>query len=120
MDCVFCKIATGRAPATVVRQWPDALAIRPRSGGVHEGHLMVIPYAHVQDAGVDAAVTAATMARAAELMAQLPAANIITSKGVDATQSVFHLHVHVVPRAAGDELPLPWTPRHQARAAAKQ
>lgn len=120
MNCVFCRIADGTAPATVVRQWPDALAIRPRSGGVHEGHVMVIPRTHVQDAGADTAVTAATMARAAELMAELGAANIITSKGVDATQSVFHLHVHVVPRAAGDELPLPWTPQHEARAAAKQ
>ncbi|SIO84636.1 HIT family protein [Nocardiopsis sp. JB363] len=120
MNCVFCRIADGTAPATVVRQWPDALAIRPRSGGVNDGHLMVIPRTHVQDAGVDAAVTAATMARAAELMAQLPTANLITSKGAAATQSVFHLHVHVVPRAAGDDLPLPWTPQHEARAAAKR
>ena len=59
------------------------------------------------------------MRRAAELMAERPAANLITSKGREATQSVFHLHVHVVPRAAGDGLPLPWTPQHTARAAAQ-
>lgn len=55
------------------------------------------------------------MRRAAELMAEHPDANIITSKGSLATQTVFHLHVHLVPRAAGDGLPLPWTPRRAAR-----
>jgi histidine triad (HIT) family protein len=44
--------------------------------------------------------------------------NLSTSKGEAATQSVFHLHVHVVPRQEGDRLPLPWTPQHTARATA--
>jgi len=108
--CVFCGIAAGKAPAVVVREWPDALAIRPRSGGVTEGHVMVLPRVHVADAGTDPEVTAAVMRRAAELMAEHPAANLITSRGADATQSVFHLHVHVVPRRADDGLALPWTP----------
>ncbi|MGZ2360931.1 HIT domain-containing protein [Streptomyces sp. 372A] len=110
-DCVFCAIAAGQAPAVTVREWPDALAVRPRSGGVNEGHVFVLPRVHVEDAGTDPEVTAAVMRRAAELMAELPAANLITSKGTEATQSVFHLHVHIVPRREGDNLPLPWTPR---------
>lgn len=116
-DCSFCAVAAGRVPAVVVREWPDALAIRPRSGGVAEGHLLVIPRVHVQDAGVDPVVTAAVMARAAELMATLPAANLVSSKGLAGTQTQGHLHVHVVPRETGDGLPLPWTPQHAARAA---
>lgn len=115
--CVFCAIVAGQAPATVVREWEDAIAIKPRSGGVTEGHLLVIPRTHVADVGIDPAVSAATMARAAELTAELPAANVITSRGVEATQSVFHLHVHVVPRAPGDGLPLPWATHHADRAA---
>jgi len=118
-SCTFCSIAAGTAPAVIVREWADALAIRPRSGGVTEGHVMVLPRVHVEDAGTDPDVTAVVMRRAAELMAERPAANLITSKGREATQSVFHLHVHVVPRAAGDGLPLPWTPQHTARAAAQ-
>jgi len=118
-DCVFCAIAAGRSPAVVVREWPDALAIRPRSGGVNEGHVFVLPRVHVPDAGTDPDVTAAVMRHAAELMAEHPAANIVTSKGRAATQSVDHLHVHVVPREADDGLPLPWTPQHAARAAAR-
>lgn len=109
MGCVFCSIARGEAPAEVVREWPDAVAIRPRSGGVSPGHVLVLPRVHVADAGSDPHVTATVMARAAELMAEHDDANIITSRGVAATQTVFHLHVHVVPRAAGDGLALPWT-----------
>jgi histidine triad (HIT) family protein len=110
-DCPFCKIAAGDEPATIVREWHDAIAIRPRGGGVNASHTLVIPRVHVADAGENPAVTAAVMARAAELMAERPAANLITSKGRDATQSVFHLHVHVITREAGDGLPLPWTPQ---------
>ncbi|MDQ0847768.1 HIT family protein [Streptomyces sp. V1I6] len=117
--CVFCDIAAGNASATIVREWPDALAIRPRSGGVNTSHAFVLPRVHVEDAGTDPDVTAAVMRRAAELMAELPAANIITSKGQAATQSVFHLHVHVIGREDDDGLTLPWTPQHAARAAAK-
>ncbi|MFI5739151.1 HIT family protein [Streptomyces anulatus] len=119
-DCVFCRIVAGQVPATIVREWDDAIAIRPRSGGCTDGHVFVLPRVHVEDAGTDIEVTKAVMGRAAELMAELPAANLITSKGTEATQSVFHLHVHIVPRRDGDDLPLPWTPQHEARAAAKE
>ncbi|MFJ7424116.1 HIT family protein [Streptomyces uncialis] len=107
-DCTFCAIVAGELPATVVREWDDTVAILPR-GGCTEGHVLVIPRTHVADAGADPEVTARTMARAAELMAEHEDANIITSKGVHGTQTQFHLHVHVVPRVEGDGLALPWT-----------
>jgi histidine triad (HIT) family protein len=115
--CVFCAIAAGEAPATIVRSWSHTIAIKPR-GGVHPGHVLVIPRTHVADVGEDPAVSARAMACAAELAGALPAANVITSKGAAATQSVFHLHLHVVPRAAGDGLCLPWTPHHSIGGAA--
>lgn len=114
--CSFCSIAQHRAPADIVQEWPDALAIRPRSGGVHAGHLLVIPRVHVQDAAADPVITAAVMARAAELMAKYLDANLITSRGRHASQSQPHLHVHLVPRERDDGLPLPWTPQHAIRA----
>ena len=108
-ECVFCEIAGGRLPAIngTVREWADAVAIVPL-GPVVPGHVIVFPRAHVDDVAEDAAISAATMARAAELAAQGPC-NVITSRGREATQSVFHLHIHVVPRAEGDGLALPWT-----------
>lgn len=113
-DCVFCAIAQGRTGAVVVRRWPDALAITPR-GGVRAGHLLVLPRCHVADAVQDPVVTGATMARAAELGAELGGdLNLITSVGPFATQTVPHLHVHLLPRTADDGLALPWTARRAA------
>ncbi|MFI5519810.1 HIT family protein [Streptomyces platensis] len=107
--CPFCLIVCGRAPATVLRAWPDALAIRPRHGGVTAGHVLIIPRVHVADVAEDPVVSAATMLRAAELAAEAGDCNVITSRGPAATQTVRHLHLHLVPRAEGDGLLLPWT-----------
>jgi len=108
--CVFCAIVAGLAPADIVREWDDVIAIRPLNP-VTPGHVLVIPHTHVADVGERPLISARTMACAAELAAALPAANVITSKGSAATQTVAHLHLHVVPRTTGDALPLPWTPQ---------
>ena len=113
-SCVFCKICAGDAPATVVHEWEDAVAIVPL-GPVVDGHILVIPKTHVADFAEDPGVTATTMGRAAELAGHLglDATNVITSRGSAATQTVFHLHVHLVPRETDDGLPLPWTPQQR-------
>ncbi|WP_260640417.1 HIT family protein [Streptomyces angustmyceticus] len=107
--CPFCLIVRGRAPATVLREWPETIAIRPWHGGVTDGHVLVIPRVHVADVAEDPEVSATTMLRAAELAAEAGDCNVITSRGPSATQTVRHLHLHVVPRADGDGLLLPWT-----------
>lgn len=106
--CPFCEIVAGRAPATVVWEWPRTLAIVPIDP-VTEGHTLVIPKTHVQDFTKDPITTSETMRHAAELAAMTGGAmNLITSRGREATQSVFHLHLHLVPRAENDGLALPW------------
>lgn len=104
-ECVFCQIVAGEEPATVVRRWNDALAIVPRAPVV-DGHVLVIPTCHVRDVVESPEISAQVMMRAAE-MARSPC-NIITSAGREATQSVFHLHLHIVPRSNDDGLALPW------------
>jgi histidine triad (HIT) family protein len=111
--CVFCRIVAEVEPATIVRRWTDAIAVRPLSP-VADGHLLVIPRQHVVDATEAPYVTAGTMLRAASVAA--PPCNIITSAGPEATQTVQHLHIHVVPRRAGDGLALPWTGRSEPTA----
>jgi histidine triad (HIT) family protein len=112
--CAFCAIATGNGPAEVIAEWPDAVAFLPRADaagkrGCTDGHVLVVPRAHVADFAEDPTVTGAAMARAAELAARLGGDfNLITSRGAAATQTVYHLHVHLVPRVAGDGLALPW------------
>ena len=78
---------------------------------VTEGHLLVVPRRHVRDASDDPALAARAFQIAAQWASQHESANIITSKGAAATQTVFHLHIHVVPRRAGDGLALPWSPK---------
>jgi histidine triad (HIT) family protein len=108
--CPFCRIVRGLDPAEVLRDWPDALAILPRGGGVTAGHVLVLPKTHVPDVAADPQVSAATMRRVAELAAEVGDCNVITSRGAAATQTVAHMHVHLVPRRPGDGILLPWTP----------
>lgn len=111
-DCIFCAIVQGDAAATVIRSWPDAIAIVPLKPVV-TGHVLVLPFEHVESFYSDPDVSAMIMHRAAELLQamalQSPAYNVITSIGKAATQTVKHLHVHLVPRRHGDGLALPWT-----------
>lgn len=113
-ECVFCKIIAGEAPATIVHEWDDAIAIVPLNPVVR-GHLLVIPKQHVETFFSSPDVSAATMRRAAQVMHGVERwmeprdHNIITSAGLAATQTVMHLHVHIVPRQHGDGLALPWT-----------
>ena len=109
MTCPFCAIVDGQAEARVVEHWTDAIAIIPRNA-VAPGHVIVIPKVHVESAATDPVTTGSPMRRAAEMAKRYDACNIITSVGADATQTVFHLHIHVVPRAKNDGLLLPWAP----------
>ncbi|MEV6219844.1 HIT family protein [Nocardia sp. NPDC051833] len=106
--CPFCAILEDGAPATIVDQWREAIAIVPLNP-VTPGHLLVIPRKHVDDATTWPTLTGIVMKYAAEIAADTPSANIITSIGAEATQTVRHLHVHVVPRRPEDRLHLPWT-----------
>jgi histidine triad (HIT) family protein len=78
---------------------------------VTPGHFLVVPKRHVSSALESPSRAASAMAFAANLAIDmgLDAANFITSAGAEATQTVLHLHVHVVPRREGDGLHLPWT-----------
>lgn len=110
--CTFCDIIAGDGPAEIVRIWPGiALAVVPLYP-VTPGHLLVIPMVHVVDAAQDPGVTGDAATCAAELAGErgpFRAFNLITSAGSAATQTVFHLHWHYVPRAEGDGLALPWS-----------
>ncbi|MEO5949732.1 MAG: HIT domain-containing protein [Candidatus Saccharimonas sp.] len=108
-DCVFCDIATFDPHTQVERRWPQAVLITPLNP-VTPGHKLVIPSVHVAHAGVAPAVTAETMRAASEYAETLGQDfNLITSRGESATQTVPHLHIHVVPRHEGDGLKLPWS-----------
>ncbi len=107
--CVFCEIIRGGIePAWVLDPgyWPDAVAFRP-SKPLAEGHVLVVPKAHVKDFRQDPEVSAAVMRRAAELVRWTKRSmNLISTMGKEAGQEVFHLHLHLIPREAGDGIRL--------------
>lgn len=113
VPCPFCEIVAGRSETQVLSRdrVAETLLFTPL-GPVVPGHLLVIPERHVVDFTDDPRVTEAVMGSAARYANEIGGDfNLITSKGEAATQSVPHLHVHLVPRHEGDGLPLPWTPQ---------
>ena len=106
-DCVFCAIVEGRAPAHVVHEDDQVMAIVPLNPVV-DGHLLVLPKLHVADFTGSYHLTRISASVAAHLGRRYESCNLITSRGRAATQSVFHLHWHLVPRSVDDGLALPW------------
>lgn len=125
-NCTFCEIIYGTEEAEVVSDGISTVGIVPLNP-VTDGHVIFIPRKHVRDALEDTDVTASVMQAACEYagyqrsrsgseslsrIAGRPLAhdfNIITSAGPNATQTINHLHIHVVPRFEDDGLTLPWT-----------
>lgn len=111
MSCVFCAIVAGEAPAVRIHEDDDLLAIldiRPFT----RGHTLVIPKTHSVDLTDTAPDTVAAMATLGQRIARAARRsglhadgnNIAINDGKAAFQTVFHIHLHVVPRRAGDKL----------------
>jgi histidine triad (HIT) family protein len=115
-DCLFCKIAAGEIPATIVAEDERTIAFMDINPATR-GHLLVIPREHVADVfAIDPAdlqaVALAAQRLAGRAREQLGAdgVNLLNSNGPAAWQTVFHFHLHVIPRYDGDPLRLPWVP----------
>lgn len=111
MSCVFCAIVAGEAPAITIFEDDDCLAIldiRPFT----RGHTLVIPKAHTVDLTDTPAATLGRMTAIGQRIAKAARVsglhadgnNIAINDGKAAFQSVFHIHLHVVPRRDGDKL----------------
>jgi histidine triad (HIT) family protein len=115
-DCIFCKIVAGELPATKVDEDERTLAFMDINPGTR-GHALVIPKAHARDLlSIEAEDLAAVAHTAQRLASRMPRAlgasgvNLMNSCGASAWQTVFHFHMHVIPRYDGDPLRLPWDP----------
>jgi histidine triad (HIT) family protein len=115
-ECIFCKIVAGELPATVIASDERALALMDINPATR-GHALVIPRAHARDIGdIGAEDLAATIALAQRIAVRVrrklgaDGVNLLHSAGSAAWQTVFHFHIHVIPRYAGDPLVLPWVP----------
>ena len=115
-DCLFCKIVAGDIPATRVYEDERTIAFMDINPG-SRGHLLVIPRAHAKDLLEIGPEDLAAVAATAQVMAHrvkdrlaADGVNLINSCGARAWQTVFHFHMHVIPRYANDSLRLPWQP----------
>jgi histidine triad (HIT) family protein len=115
-DCVFCKIIAGELPGQIVAEDERTVAFMDVSPATR-GHALVVPRTHVADLleiGAEdlAAVALAAQRLAARALDRLHAdgVNLLNSCGQAAWQTVFHFHMHVIPRYQGDPLRLPWIP----------
>ena len=112
MDCIFCAIGQGRAPAEIIFEDEETLAfmdINPAS----PGHALVIPKRHARniydlDEETAAAVMKATarVARAIKRALQPDGMNLVQSNEQAGGQDIFHFHMHIIPRWYGDGLRL--------------
>jgi histidine triad (HIT) family protein len=115
-NCIFCKIVAGELPATIIDEDQRTISFMDIAPATR-GHALVIPRAHSADLlSVEPedlrAVAFASRRLAARVSERLGAdgVNLINSCGAAAWQTVFHFHVHVVPRYNDDPLRLPWVP----------
>lgn len=115
-DCVFCKIIAGEVPGQVVAEDERTVSFMDINPATR-GHALVVPRRHVgsllEVGGEDlAAVALAAQRLAGRARDRLHAdgVNLLNSCGRAAWQTVFHFHVHVIPRYEGDPLRLPWDP----------
>lgn len=108
--CPFCDYA---GPSDILAKLPGVAYVINPIDPCTPGHVLVVSVLHVQHLAESAQETGRVM-RFAALYASLwiPGdCNLITSRGAAATQTIEHLHVHLVPRVEGDGLLLPWSPR---------
>jgi histidine triad (HIT) family protein len=116
LNCIFCKIVAGELPAEVVDSDERTISFMDINPATR-GHALVIPRTHSEDlftvSAEDLAATTTAARRLAERMRDTirpDGFNLLNSIGRAAWQTVFHFHVHVVPRYHDDPLELPWVP----------
>jgi len=120
-DCVFCRIVARQIPATVVHEDEHTLAFMDL-GHVNPGHVLVAVKAHVENIfGLDArqasavATTASRIARAIRDAFAPHGLSVYQANGKAAGQTVFHYHVHLVPRYEDDGMALTWPVKNPPR-----
>ncbi len=116
-DCVFCKIVAGEIPSAKVAESDRAYAFMD-VGPIAVGHTLVVPRDHyetIMDMPLEAVSAvyelAARIAPAVRKAVEAEGLNVLQNNGCVAGQVVPHVHVHLIPRAAGDGLHWPWPAR---------
>ena len=113
-DCIFCKIAKGEIPSATVYEDDDFRVIMDISPA-SEGHMIILPKEHaanVYELSDETAskiyVLAKKLATALKDELDCDGINILQNNGEAAGQTVFHLHMHIIPRYYSDDISIRW------------
>jgi histidine triad (HIT) family protein len=120
-SCVFCRIVRGELPASVVFEDEATVAFMD-IGSVNPGHMLVAVKPHVADIydldrDLAAAVfrTTTRVAQAARRALAPDGLSLFQANGAAGGQTVFHFHIHVLPRWSGDGMNLAWPAKNPPR-----
>ena len=105
-DCIFCKIANGEIPAATLYEDEDFRVILDL-GPASKGHSLILPKKH---AAGKAMILAKKMAGKLTDALNCDGFNIVQNNGEIAGQTVFHFHMHLIPRYNGDQAGITWKP----------
>ena len=115
-NCIFCKIANGEIPAATLYEDADFRVILDL-GPASKGHALILPKTHAaniyelsDELAAKAMVLAKKMATVMTEALECDGFNIVQNNGEPAGQTVFHFHMHLIPRYKGDKVGLTWTP----------
>lgn len=115
-NCIFCKIAGGEIPAATLYEDDDFRVILDL-GPASKGHALILPKVHAaniyelpDELAGKAMILAKKMACKMTEALKCDGFNIVQNNGETAGQTVFHFHMHLIPRYKGDGVGISWTP----------
>lgn len=115
-NCIFCKIANGEIPAATLYEDADFRVILDL-GPASKGHALILPKAHAanlyelpDELAAKAMVLAKKMITKMTEILGCDGYNVVQNNGETAGQTVFHFHMHLIPRYKGDGVGISWTP----------
>ena len=115
-DCIFCQIANGEIPSATLYEDEDFRVILDL-GPASKGHALILPKAHAaniyeisDDMAAKAMILAKKMATKMTEALKCDGFNIVQNNGEPAGQTVFHFHMHLIPRYEGDQVGITWKP----------
>ena len=113
-NCIFCKIANGEIPSATLYEDEDFRVILDL-GPATKGHALILPKNHFanlfeipEDMDAKAFILAKKVAKKMKDVFGCDGVNIVQNNGVAAGQTVFHFHIHLIPRYEGDHAGVTW------------
>ena len=113
-DCIFCKIANGEIPSATIFEDRD-FRVMLDIGPATRGHVLILTKEHYDNIyEIDAETAgklfslASVIARAMKKVLNCDGMNILQNNGTVAGQTVFHFHLHLIPRYEGDQVQVTW------------